>query len=47
MAIFVRLSLKFESKLGVEICFGEIILATVSDVWADVENPPRENPILS
>ena len=45
MALFVRLTLKFESKLGVEKCFGEI-LATVSDVWADVENPPRESPIL-
>ena len=46
MALFVRLSLKFESKLDVEKFFGEIILATVSDVWADVENPPRESPIL-
>ena len=33
-AIFVPASLKFGSKVELKKCFSEIILTTVSDVWA-------------
>jgi len=45
-AIFFRASLIFGSKVEFNQCFNEIILATVSGVWAVHWRSPRKSPII-